>query len=49
MMLLQEYRFETNRPEIEASLYATRGLLEEELVSPSIFSDGGSDCRIDGP
>ncbi len=27
----------------------TRGLLEEELVSPSIYSDSGSDCHIDGP
>ena len=24
-------------------------LLEEELVSPSIYSEGGGDCRMDDP
>ncbi len=27
----------------------TRGLLEEELVSPSVYSDGGRDCHLNGP
>ncbi len=27
----------------------TRGILEEELVSPSVYSGGGRDCHMDDP